>query len=372
MNKKGDIKKIQILGLEDNRHKEMLKTLKEAMESLSVDADVEEVTDIESFLRYNLLRVPALTINGDIVFHHSNHNLELGELKALLRKYFSNQFIMENILVPTDFSKTSKGAYHYALRLAEYFNSNIQVIHVYHPSFNPGYPLETNTNILMLEPKKELMKQFIHQGEKGKDPINTLIDVKDEIISGFAAEEIVRMSKTEEIDLVVMGTTGDNTILEKVFGSISSEVSKYARSPVLLVPDGAKFKAYRNIVYASNFEKIDSQVMDKIVDFAGRFSAGIHLVDVHENKEAGRYKVSEQLLEQQLNERLPTLEFKMAEVESSTIWEGLNRYADDNDVDLLVMVTQHRKVLENMFHKSITRQVAVHSKLPILILHVDD
>ena len=216
------------------------------------------------------------------------------------------------------------------------------------------------------------MKQFIHQGEKGEDPINTLIEIKDEIISGFAAEEIVRMSKTEEIDLVVMGTTGDNTILEKVFGSISSEVSKYAHSPVLLVPNGAKFKAYRNIAYASNFEKIDSQVMDKIVDFAGRFSAGIHLVDVHENKEAGRYKVSEQLLEQQLNERLPTLEFKMAEVESSTIWEGLNRYADDNEVDLLVMVTQHRKVLENMFHKSITRQVAVHSKLPILILHVDD
>ncbi len=372
MDNKGEIKKIQILGLEDNRHKQMLNTLNEAIKSLSVEADVEEITDIESFLKYNLLRVPALTINGDIVFHHSNHDLGLSELKALLRKYFSNQFIMENILVPTDFSKTSKGAYHYALHLAEYFNSSIKVVHVYHPSFSPGFPAVTNANMLMMEPKKELMKQFIHQGEEGEDPINTLIDIKDEIISGFAAEEIVRKSKTEEIDLVVMGTTGDNTILEKVFGSISSEVSKHAHCPVLLVPNGSKFKAFRNIVYASNFEKIDSQVMDKIVDFAGRFSAGIHLVDVHENKEAGRYKVTEQLLEQQLNERLPTLEFKMAEVESSSVWEGLNRYADDNEVDLLVMVTQHRKVLENMFHKSITRQVAVHSKLPILILHIDN
>ena len=277
---KNRMKKIQILGLEDNRHKGLLKTLQEAIKSLSVDADVEEVTDIESFLRYNLIRVPALSINGDVVFHHNDHELELSELKALLRQYFSNQFIMENILVPTDFSKTSKNAFHYAIHLADYFDSRIKVVHVYHPSYSPGYPLGANANVLMLEPKKELMKKLIETGES-EMPGDTLIDISNEIISGFAAEEIVRMSKSDEIDLVAMGTTGDNTILEKVFGSISSDVSKHAHCPVLLVPDGAEFKPYRNIVYASNFEKIDSDVMEKIVDFAGRFSAGIHLVDVH-------------------------------------------------------------------------------------------
>ncbi len=366
------MKKIQILGLEDARHKQLMNTLKKAIKSLSVDANVEEITDIESFLRHNLIRVPALSINDEVVFHHNDHELGLSDLKSLLRKYFSNQFIMENILVPTDFSKTSKGAYHYALHLAEYFDSNIKVIHVYHPSYSPGYPLGANADMLILEPKKELMKKFVRQSSEGEKPVDTLINVTNEIISGFAGEEIVRLSKTEEIDLVVMGTTGDNTILEKVFGSISSDVSKYAHSPVLLVPNGARFNPYRNIVYASDFEKIDGKVMDKIVDFAGRFSAGIHLVDVHENKEKGRYKVTEQMLEQQLNDRLPKLKFKMAEVESGSIWEGLNFYAADNDVDLLVMVTKHRKFLENVFHKSITRQVAIHSKVPILILHVDD
>ena len=366
------MKKIQILGLEDSRHKGLLKTLNEAIKSLSVDADVEEVTDIESFLKHNLIRVPALSINGDVVFHHNDHELGMDELKKLLRQYFSNQFIMENIIVPTDFSKTSKGAYHYALHLADYFDSSINVVHVYHPSYDPGYPLGVNANILILEPKKEMMKQFIHQSEEGEKPINTLIDIKNEIISGFAGEEIVKMSKSEETDLIVMGTTGDNTILEKVFGSISSDVSKHAYCPVLLVPNGSKFRPYRNIAYASDFEKIDGDVMEKIIDFAGRFSAGIHLVDVHENEQKGRYKVTEQLLEQQLNDRLPELKFKMAEVESTSIREGINHYAEDNEIDLLVMVTKHRKFLENLFHKSITRQVAVHSKLPILILHVDE
>ena len=366
------MKKIQVLGLEDNRHKGLLETLKKAIKSLSVDADVEEVTDIESFLKYNLIRVPALSINGDVVFHHNDHELALNELKALLRQYFANQFIMENILVPTDFSKTSKGAYKYALHLADYFDSSIKVIHVYHPSFSPGYPLGANANVLVLEPKKELMRLFVEQKGEEEASIGTLVDVKDEIIAGFAAEEIVSMSKTDQIDLIVMGTTGDNTILEKVFGSISSDVSKHAHCPVLLVPNGVKFKPYRNIAYASDFEKIDGRVMEKIADFAGRFSAGIHLVDVHESEQKGRYKVTEQLLEQQLNDKLPKLEFKMAEVESSTIWEGLNHYVDDNEVDLVVMVTKHRKFLENIFHKSITREVAVHSKFPILIIHVEE
>lgn len=369
------MKKIQLLGLEDSKHKRLLKRLQEAIASLSVDVKVEEITDIESFLSYNLVRIPALTVNGDIIFHDGNHEIETEELKTLLRKYFSNQLIMENILVPTDFSKTAKGAYDYALRLADYFDSKINVVHVYHPSYTAEYPLGANTNLLTIEPKKELMKQFVVQGDKdaeSKDSVNTMVDVSDEIISGFAAEEVVRMSKTEDVDLIVMGSTGDNTILEKVFGSISTEVTKNAHCPVLLVPKGAEFKAYRNIVYASDFEKIDNRIMDKIVDFAGRFSAGIHLVDVDDDEPKGRYEVSEQAFEEQLNERLPKLEFKMAEVESHSIWEGLNRYADDHEVDLLVMVTRKRSFIENLLHKSVTRQVAIHSKLPVLILHVED
>ena len=82
--------------------------------------------------------------------------------------------------------------------------------------------------------------------------------------------------------------------------------------------------------------------------------------------------MTEQLLEQQLNDKLPKLEFKMAEVESTSVRDGLNQYAADNEVDLLVMVTKHRNFLDNLFHKSITRDVAIHTELPILILHVDE
>src|SRR5690606_36461762 len=127
---------------------------------------------------------------------------------------------------------------------------------------------------------KELMKKFIHpNGNSKAGLVETLVKVNSEIISGFAAEEIIRFSKSPELDLIVMGTTGENTLLEKVFGSMSSDVSKKANCPVLLIPKGVTFRAYRNIAYASDFEKTDSRVLDKIVDFAGRFSAGIHLVD---------------------------------------------------------------------------------------------
>ncbi len=368
-----NMKKIQILGLEDNSHKDLLQTLKKALQELCIDADVEEITEIDAFLKHNLLRIPALAVNGQVIFHHNNHDIGLEELKGLLRKHFSNQFIMENILVPTDFSNTALGAYQYALQLADYFNAKVKAIHVYHPSYDPGQPLGASSNMLILEPKRELMEKFVAQRPQSEDGTeNTMVTVDSEVVSGFAAEEIVRLTKSGEIDLVVMGTTGENTLMEKIFGSISSDVSKHAHCPVLLVPKGAKFRAFRNVVYASDFEKTDSKVMETIIDFAGRFSAGIHLVDVHECNEKGRYKVEEQVLEQQLNERLPALEFRMAEVECDTVWEGLNLYADDHEVDLFVMVTKHRKFWENILHRSMTRQMAIHSRKPILILHHDD
>ena len=61
-----------------------------------------------------------------------------------------------------------------------------------------------------------------------------------------------------------------------------------------------------------------------------------------------------------------------SEVECETVWEGLNRYAGDHEVDLFVMVTMHRKFWENIVHRSMTRQMAIHSKIPILVLYSDD
>jgi nucleotide-binding universal stress UspA family protein len=56
-----------------------------------------------------------------------------------------------------------------------------------------------------------------------------------ELRSGFAAAEIVRYAKEQNIDLIVMGTHGRGFVAHAVMGSVAEKVVRTAPCPVLTV-----------------------------------------------------------------------------------------------------------------------------------------
>ncbi|MFM9952206.1 MAG: universal stress protein [Saprospiraceae bacterium] len=50
----------------------------------------------------------------------------------------------------------------------------------------------------------------------------------------------------------------------------------------------------------------------------------------------------------------------------------MNQYAEMEKIDLIVMATRHRSFWEQLFHKSQTKQMALHTHLPMLVLHQGD
>jgi nucleotide-binding universal stress UspA family protein len=48
--------------------------------------------------------------------------------------------------------------------------------------------------------------------------------------------------------------------------------------------------------------------------------------------------------------------------------ETLQRYIDENKIDLLVMVNYHKTLWDRFFHPSMTRQMSYHTKIPLLAL----
>lgn len=278
-----------------------------------------------------------------------------------------------NILVPTDFSETSKAAYIYAQELALYLEANIKVVHVHHPSFDASNPYMVIPDDAFQESKRGLLNEFVNNPthQEIADVITEEM-VDKELLLGFATEQIVRLSATDEIDMIVMGTTGSSGLLEKLFGSVSSHVAQNAHCPVILVPKGASFKDFRNVLYASNYESADDVLLREIADFAALFSAGIHLVHVNETNKKGDYEFEELILEQLFRKKAPNLEFKMLTVQSASAWEGLNRYARENEVDLIVLATRHRKFWEKLVHKSITKKMMMGAQLPIMVLPIEN
>lgn len=263
---------------------------------------------------------------------------------------------MKKILVPTDFSENAKNAYEYAKALAKYLNATITVHHYWYPDASSvgGFMVPPMHNFL--EERKTRLAAFV-----GDDK------VASEVVMGFPGDLIEQASATDEVDLIVMGTTGDSNVIDKMFGSISTKVSQNAHCPVWLVSPNGEFSGIKNIMFASDFETSNNLVLHQIVKLGRLFKANVHLVHINEDQNSPAVEVSTHFekIEDAIN-------FNLSTIDNESVWEGLNDFVKENDIDLTVVVTKHRSFWENLWHKSQTKNIVLHAQTPLVVLHVDD
>ncbi len=360
---------IKVLGVEGYSKSELLKeNVQKALKNLKLDIAIEEVYEVDQLMHYGISGIPALVIEGEVISQKIIPGVE--ELQALFKNLFLSQrksLILKSIVVPTDFSRTSKNAFEYAVRLATAYQADIKAVHVLVPEWTetPFYAPASFSGLL--EEKKELLNNFVRQDPANVPDLAAKVPrVEKEVLVGFPSEAIVSLSL--ESDLIVMGTTGEGGFLEKIFGSVSSNVAQKSHCPVLLVPDGARYAPYRKILYASNHHPADAKGMDHLVGFAGSFGADIHYVHINDHS-GSDYQVDQLRFDQAFKSGAPGVNFTMVNIDSKNVLSALNRYADENGIELLVMSRLHRPFLKDIFHKSITKRMVFQSHIPLMVMH---
>ena len=272
---------------------------------------------------------------------------------------------MVNIIVPTDFSATAKCALFYARKMAEIWEEvTIKVVHVFMPAVESEYPNFVPPVAEYLKAREKMLEEFINEADIEASG-NGKLRLEKEILVGFPADEIARIS--EGMDLIVMGTTGDGDILNKIFGSVSSAVARRAECPVVLIPSDMSFTGFDHILYASNYESVTHEMMSKLIAFNQPFQACIHFVHVRDKKDYQRSK--ETIFKELFAEGDPPFSFELAEIEGESVDKALNAYAKEHQIDLVVMVSQQRSFWETFFQKSETKRMALTTRIPMMVLH---
>lgn len=277
---------------------------------------------------------------------------------------------MKKILVPTDFSETAAGAFQYAQHIAHLFGASIQVVHVYHPSFDPSVPTFTGDQEL-ISIKKESLESFVTEYRLPIADESPRVDISFDVTVGFAVDELVHLSKLSEYDFIIMGATGEHGVADKLFGSISASVSRKAYCPVLLVPDGVSFGSIERILYASDFDSVEDDMIEELFEFAAPFQAGVHFVHVSEGKSEEK-ALREEIFEEVFDQKTAIPSFQTATVYSEEPAEGLSEYALNNKIDLIAIVTHRRSFWGNLIHRSTTRKLAFNTTVPMMVLHWED
>lgn len=142
---------------------------------------------------------------------------------------------MKNILVTLDFEEKATVLIDMAAKLAEKFGSKIWLVHIAQPEpdfvgydIGPQYIRDTRAEELKREHK---LLQGYAANLKAKK-----IDSESLLIEGGTIGMLMDESKKLKIDLIVSGNHKHGFLYNAFIGSVSAEIIKKSKIPVLLIP----------------------------------------------------------------------------------------------------------------------------------------
>ena len=149
------------------------------------------------------------------------------------------QLKVERILIPIDFSDSSRKAFYLGLKLARLFDATTYVLHVMEPiaSFDSGEDMDRQASELrrVEEGVRRRVNELFEAG--GLAEVDRR-KVRVEIAAGKPYLEILRFAYSNDVDLIVMGSHGYTGVKHMLIGSQTEKVVRRAHCMVLTVkPD---------------------------------------------------------------------------------------------------------------------------------------
>lgn len=274
---------------------------------------------------------------------------------------------MKTILVPVDFSDVSEKALEYAISLNKYLKGKILLFHTY------LIPVPATDIPLIAISEDEIHKsalKSVNQLKKKYADLHPDMQFETRVISGFPETEIIKQEKAHKCDLVVMGTHGATGLREYLVGTNTAAVAEDSVCPVISVPEKLTIKRTEKIVFAANYGSDDFMNISGIIHFAKQLDAEVVLLHIASKEIDNTFEFAElegfyqQVKKENNFERIT---FKL--LEDDDVSHGLLTYLDEINADMLAMNMRNRSFLQKIFTRSLTKKMAYHSQIPVMVIH---
>jgi nucleotide-binding universal stress UspA family protein len=270
---------------------------------------------------------------------------------------------MKSLLVPTDFSASSRNAIEYAALLAKKLDASLLLFHAY---MIPTPVSEVSYAMVTVDEMQEANENNI---KKEADYLQSTygLEVDWLVRIGIASDEVKVLLQERPADLVVMGMKGAGG-LDKIIGSTTTNVIRKVKTPVLIIPQDAKYGSpLTHITYASDLSALSSPaIFDPVLAIARGFQATIEVI--HVNK-TGEVVTPGQLAgRKSLENVLAGHHYEFADVRDDSVTHGINEYLKQHPCNLLVMTAHKHNFFERIFSRNHTTAMAYESHIPLLVL----
>jgi len=276
---------------------------------------------------------------------------------------------MKIILVPTDFSDLAKNALKFAVKIAHATKSKIIIMHSVHPMFIAtdadmfGYPdvFEEETTEALQKQMDELVAFVSEHG----------VDAEKLMIKGLLGDNISSLVEENNIDLVVTGTNGAKGLEAFLLGTNSVTLLEKLTCPVLIIPADAKYHSIKKIMYATDFQYGDVRELAEICELAQAFNAEVTVT--HVNTDLSNVTKDSEDMDwfSEIGDSMITyknIRYKL--IYDQDVIEALEKEIKESGTDILCMSTVEKDFFKKLVSKSNTKEMAFHTKIPLMTLHL--
>lgn len=274
---------------------------------------------------------------------------------------------MKTIIIPTDFSPAATNALNFATDMAKEIKASLLLVHVYH------LPIAMSEVPAVLITAEELRKSSEEKLIELKEAIEHIssdkIKIYTEARSGDLIDEIEALCDRINPFAIVIGATGTSGMERILFGSNALNAIKNLTRPVIVVPAGKTYgDGIKKIGFACDFKQVvETTPVQFIKQVVKEFNAELHVLNVdHKNKEFGPETPEQSML---LHELLKGFNPVYHFIDHTDIEEGINSFAEKNNLDLLIAIPKKHKLFEGLFKPSSTKQLIAESHVPVMCIH---
>lgn len=271
---------------------------------------------------------------------------------------------MKTILVPTDFSLQARNAAEYAVNLAEKMKAKVILFHAYKV---PGPVSEDNSNI-EIDPA-EIQKEIERSLEKEITYLKKISCTEVTCISkrGLAEDKITKLES--HADMIIMGMKSAGILREFFIGSLTTRILRKSKIPVLAIPEKARYKAPERIVFACDYDpKTDIRTLDGLKNFMNAFTPKIFVLNIKQKNET---VIAEKITTVKFDNGTDTVEHIFYFQGKKDLATGIKEFVKEYNADMVAVIPHRYKLLENLFHRSISKKMAFHTNIPLLALPDD-
>ncbi len=283
----------------------------------------------------------------------------------------------QKVLIPIDFSDYSMHALFFAFKMAYSIKAEVTIFHTYYtPAFGNIAILDSTNDdeTIRIEKKlksdldnlKNILKRKISGGELPNIVYKTIIK------EGIPEEEIFKYCREYNPSLIIMGTRCESRKEQDLIGSVTAEVIERSTAPVFAIPEDIKltgFEGIKNIAFVTNFNGNDLIAFERMMALMEKFTFKIFFI--HIDSDHNKWNEIKLVgIKEYFTKQYPSIETEICLIKGNDIIRSLDKFINENNIDLVSVNKRKRNVISRLFNPSVTRKMIFHAKTPMLIYNV--